>query len=128
MAYHTIYEREDSPEHQPENTRNKEVKRPRSSKIKIPLHDIIRCMTIPQPKAALKLKCSLSTLKRRYYELDFGRWPVNETDVNNVEEPVAIEDKMKIETILNDREIIPTRIDVITAKVLQCAFMQNIKS
>jgi hypothetical protein len=47
--------------------RTRTGKRPKKNKIKIPVYDIIRFMTLPQPVAAEKLGVSISTLKRRYY-------------------------------------------------------------
>lgn len=39
--------------------------------------EIESCFHMPQHEAAKKLNCSISTIKRRFYELDFGlaRWP-----------------------------------------------------
>lgn len=68
----------------------------KKNKIIIPFRDMIRLLTLPQPIAAKKLKISVSTLKRRYYELDMGRWPANyllQDDVNcePMPNPVALQ-------------------------------------
>lgn len=39
----------------------------KKNKIAIPVHDIVRLLTVPQPIAAKALNVSVSTLKRRYY-------------------------------------------------------------
>jgi len=59
----------------------------KKNKIAIPVHDIVRFLTLPQPIAAKQLKISTSTLKRRYYELNIGqRWPANQLDAVSLEE------------------------------------------
>ncbi len=68
----------------------------KKNKIIIPFRDMIRLLTLPQPIAAKKLKISVSTLKRRYYELDMSRWPANyllQDDVNcePMPNPVALQ-------------------------------------
>jgi hypothetical protein len=63
------------------NKNNKKIqkkkRKTKKNKIIIPMGDMIRLLTLPQPIAAQKLKVSVSTLKRRYYELELGRWPAN---------------------------------------------------
>ncbi len=74
---------------------------------------------------------SISTLKRRYYALNYGRWPINSSNGEVVLEEYTKSKKMKAEDKLNIRNLVhkenndPTTIDPLTAKVLQCAFNQN---
>lgn len=97
----------------------------KTTKIRLPIHNIIRTMTMPQPMAAKKLGVSISTLKRRYYELKMGRWPVS--NINSTlyfeEEEVKCEHKPKLGTILNKFDLEDQKaIDTITEAVLMIAF------
>jgi hypothetical protein len=90
---------------------------------KILKHDIVRYMVLPQPDVAPKLGVSLSTLKRRYYELGVGRWPVN-----SMYRPPSIicgVEKMYICNILNDYSMHECDIDHLTCMVLTAAFLDN---
>ncbi|KAL0485944.1 hypothetical protein AKO1_001700 [Acrasis kona] len=104
---------------------------PKKSKISIPVHDIVRYLTLPQPLVADRLGVSISTLKRRYYELHFGRWPVNSSNGDNgcdflSSKQLSSADKTRMANLLNDRPALDERtIDQLTLKVLQCAFTQN---
>jgi hypothetical protein len=103
------------------------IQKPKKNKIKIPMHDIIRYLTLPQPTAAEKLGVSISTLKRRYYELNLGRWPINSSNGENGEEfkqeqLLSHQEKVKLENIQNDREVDAKIVDSLTMKVLQVAF------
>lgn len=51
------------------------MRRGRTSKRPLSKNDILSVIEYPQGDAALLLGVSLSTLKRRFYELDLGRWP-----------------------------------------------------
>jgi hypothetical protein len=104
----------------------------KKNKISIPVHDIVRLLTVPQPIAAKALNVSVSTLKRRYYELSWGRWPANQMDALSLEESAN--------RFEQEREMDPTQkarithvtnlynthsctaLDSLTYKVLQCAF------
>lgn len=55
----------------------KKKRKTKKNKIIIPMKDMIRLFSMPQPVAARKLNVSISTLKRRFYELDMPRWPAN---------------------------------------------------
>jgi len=57
----------------------KKKRKTKKNKIIIPMKDMIRLFSMPQPVAAKKLNVSISTLKRRFYELDISRWPSNHT-------------------------------------------------
>jgi hypothetical protein len=57
----------------------KKKRKTKKNKIIIPMRDMIRLFSMPQPVAAKKLNVSISTLKRRFYELDITRWPSNHT-------------------------------------------------
>ncbi|KAL0490522.1 RKD3 [Acrasis kona] len=100
----------------------------RPQKIEIPVHDIVRYLTIPQPIAASKLSVSISTLKRRYYELGFGRWPINSSNGDNGEEylqsqNLPVNEKAQIKNIINKENVeMSAQVDVLTLRVLQCAF------
>ncbi|KAL0476930.1 RKD2 [Acrasis kona] len=99
-------------------------------KIELSIPDIIRCMTFPQPIAAIMLDVSVSTLKRRFYELQCGRWPIHS---NNSEhgieylgsQNILAEDKARIRTITNDKNVDEKNLDYLTCRVLQCAFANN---
>lgn len=101
-------------------------------------------MTLPQSIAAEKLGVSISTLKRRYYELEWGRWPSNsssQSDLNESESESdgeksmdssssdtssqSTEDKADLSFVLNDNEVSPKELDPTSLKVLQCAFKQQ---
>jgi hypothetical protein len=113
-------------------TKKSTTKKTKSNKIKIPVYDIIRHMTIPQPMAAEQLGVSISTLKRRYYELDWGRWPINSANGDENEKEfiasknLSSQDKLKIENIINERNTDEAIIDPLTMKILNCTF-QNIE-
>src|SRR3989338_3125777 len=92
-------------------------KNKKSSYIKIPVHDIVRVMTLPQPIAAQTLGVSISTLKRRFYELQFGRWPNIELDAQSV--PTQ-KPKKGLNALLNEHQDEEANIDNITMKVLHC--------
>ncbi len=87
--------------------------------------DIIRTMALPQKVAARLLNVSLSTLKRRYYELGWGRWPINSGNseqANKFINTISLK-KDKISDILNESEIENvTEIEPLTMKILKCAF------
>jgi hypothetical protein len=92
-------------------------------RIRIPKYDIVRLMTIRQDIAAVKLGVSLSSLKRRYYELNLGRWPIYSSyilapELHGVE-------KMYICNILGEEVEDERTINSLTIKVLQAAFMHE---
>ena len=51
------------------------IRKTKKNKIRIPLSEMIRYFAMPQHVAAKKLNVSVSTLKRRFYELCIHRWP-----------------------------------------------------
>lgn len=107
------------------------TKKAKANKIKIPVHDIIRYMTIPQPMAAEQLGVSISTLKRRYYELDWGRWPINSAngDENGegflTSKSLSSAEKLKIANIVNEKDVDEATVDPLTMKILQCVFQNE---
>lgn len=100
--------------------------------IKIPVHDILRVMAYPQPIAAKILNVSISTLKRRYYKLNFGRWPINSASFDdeqklemNIFSKKNLKDSLKdnsISSIINSQDQDEAYIDDITQKILKCVF------
>lgn len=103
----------------------------KKNKIKIPICHIISLMTIPQRIAADLLGVSISTLKRRYYELEIGRWPVNSgnsIDEENVHEyrknQIVRQLNPSLYDIINEKDYDANYIDPVTTKVLNCAFKQ----
>lgn len=95
----------------------------------ISICDIIRYMTIRQDIAADKLGISVSTLKRRYYELDVGRWPVNSTYDNKwiYCTECTTHNKGDILHILNTRcNHAAEKVDTLTLKILSVAFTVGI--
>jgi len=59
--------------------KKKKKRKTKKNKIIIPMRDMIRLFSMPQQVAARKLNVSISTLKRRFYELDLPKWPANHT-------------------------------------------------
>jgi hypothetical protein len=57
----------------------KKKRKTKKNKIIIPMKDMIRLFSLPQTVAAKKLNVSISTLKRRFYELEMPKWPANHT-------------------------------------------------
>jgi hypothetical protein len=109
--------------------RNAGISKPKKNKITIPIHDIVRFMTVPQPLVAKKLGVSISTLKRRYYELHFGRWPINSSngDVSSEEysreQMLTHQEKVQISNMVNEEAHDEKFIDPLSSKVLQLAFL-----
>jgi hypothetical protein len=98
-----------------------------SNKIKLGRYDILRVLMYPQPVAAKELGVSISTLKRRYYELGMTRWPVAnavyESDAEMPARKTKQSNKLELSFILNKKNTEPrTRLDAITNKMLQCVF------
>jgi hypothetical protein len=107
-------------------SRSRVSKQPKKNKIIIPIPALISLMTLPQPTAAKKLGVSISTLKRRFYELSWGRWPVSSV---GEEEPEIFDCTVKtksIDAIINKTNSEDTvSLDPLTVTVLQCAFKQQ---
>lgn len=105
----------------------------KKQKKEIPVHDILRVMAYPQPIASKILNVSISTLKRRYYELNFGRWPINSATFDDEQrlEMKTFSNKSlkdnKISSIINLHEQHENCIDDITAKILNCVFKSTAK-
>ncbi|KAL9654041.1 hypothetical protein ABK040_011585 [Willaertia magna] len=118
-------------------------KKTKRNKIDIPLHDLIRYMTLPQSVAAKKLNVSLSTLKRRYYELVMEiegsnseisnnkvKWPSMPTNYHELsvatEDSVPSEKKGSLKYILNRYDAHDnTHVDSLSMTVLNFSFKQN---
>lgn len=104
----------------------------KKSKLSIPLQRIVQYLVEPQPYAAEKLNVSISTLKRRYKELEVGRWPVNSTYADDTTRTKASittltqQDKLKVENLVNESDIDDeSEVDRLTRFVLGVAFMIN---
>ena len=110
------------------------------NKIDIPLNDLIRYMTLPQSVAAKKLNVSLSTLKRRYYELVMEldgnvnsskiKWPSMPTNYHEMasvtEDVVSAEQKGSLKYILNRYDAHDnTFVDSLSMTVLNFSFKQH---
>lgn len=95
-------------------------------KIKIPAHELVRMMMFPQPLAAEMLSVSISTLKRRYYEIGMKRWPITSASYDGRAMPVhdtsRIKDKMAVSFLLNDSEEDSREVTGVTTKMLGCIF------
>ncbi|KAL9647134.1 hypothetical protein ABK040_004850 [Willaertia magna] len=113
----------------------KKKRKKAKNRIEIPVHDLIRVMNLPQTEAATKLHVSLSTLKRRFYELGMGRWPANlltHSGNNNnshssspiIHEPCT--DKRSLNFLLNEKEEDSNYIDVVSLMILNLSFKQHI--
>jgi hypothetical protein len=101
----------------------------KKNKISLPVSKIVQYMTLPQPLAAKIMGVSISTLKRRYYECSFGRWPINSANGEFGEEferahELPNEEKLRLRNIVNTTDADPMILDTLTAKVLKCAFTQ----
>ncbi|KAL9657124.1 hypothetical protein ABK040_002749 [Willaertia magna] len=119
------------------NKITKKKRKTKKNKILISTPDLIRCMVLPQTLAAKKLNVSLSTLKRRYYELGIGRWPSMQTTneeilenhsniVNYVNKTDATsEEKLSLSFLLNKKNVETTMIDNVSAVILKVAFSQQ---
>ncbi|KAL0490248.1 hypothetical protein AKO1_006598, partial [Acrasis kona] len=93
-------------------------------KIQVPVSDIIRHMTLPPSEAAGKLNISVSTLKRRFWEIqNEGRWPVPE--VSHRPRIITKTSKMDLFYVVSKKEQDPFVIDDITLCILRCAFGQT---
>ncbi|KAL9652609.1 hypothetical protein ABK040_015572 [Willaertia magna] len=123
--------------------KRKEYRKKNKNKIEIPIHDIIRVLNLSQAEAATKLKVSLSTLKRRYYELDMGRWPANilthcnghthQSNYNTQTSQLTPDssnncktDKCSLKYLLNEKEVDSNYIDVVSLIVLNLSFKQHV--
>jgi hypothetical protein len=132
-------------------------RKPKKNKILIPTSDMIRLFSLPQTTAAQKLNVSISTLKRRFTELDMdGKWPANTSlDEFHLGKPNAIaiksqfhstrskkracnfyslyreptaEQKLQVGTLLNERDTMdPRYIDPMTSTILNEAFKNGIE-
>ena len=98
---------------------NCSTRKVKKNKIYIPLHEIIRYMCIRQDIAAEKLGVSISTLKRRYYELRVGRWPVD-SSCEMIDDSSM--DRTKISTLLNETHVDAREIDTASLRIIFAAF------
>nr|CAG4711720.1 unnamed protein product [Naegleria fowleri] len=100
----------------------------KKSKINIPVFELIRVMALPQTSAAQVLGVSLSTLKRRYYELGIGRWPGqianNPKEIEKATES-SPEKKVQLSFLLNGEDVEARQIDQITWSILNFTFKQS---
>ncbi|EFC41902.1 predicted protein [Naegleria gruberi] len=99
----------------------------KKSKIKIPVFELIRVMALPQSTAANCLGVSLSTLKRRYYELGIGRWPGQCGSITqDIDLDVPTSEKSKLSYLLNDENLDSARdLDQVTLSILNFTFKQT---
>ncbi|KAG2373422.1 hypothetical protein C9374_012161 [Naegleria lovaniensis] len=116
------------------------------SKISLSASDLIRVMALPQSMAAKELGVSLSTLKRRFYDLKMGRWPglANPTgfshycsslasDSSSVHSNDALSSssanhsrKAELSYIMNPTNLEESYLDQIALAVLNISFKQNV--
>ncbi|KAL0478332.1 hypothetical protein AKO1_008571 [Acrasis kona] len=54
-------------------------------------NDVLKYLHLPQHEACLLLGISLSTLKRKFYELGIGKWPSKSERAARKERPMSIE-------------------------------------
>ncbi len=114
-------------------SRSRVNKQPKKNKIIIPVTQLISLMTLPQPTAARKLGVSISTLKRRFYELSWGRWPVSSsgdeespTSDSTPDEIIDEPSKVTIDALIHKTNSQDTvSLDPLTVTVLSCAFKQQ---
>ncbi|KAF0981106.1 hypothetical protein FDP41_012894 [Naegleria fowleri] len=122
------------------NNSIRKQRKTKRNKIDIPLNELIRFMTLPQSVAAKKLNVSLSTLKRRYYELvsEFegskdtkAKWPSMPTNYHELsstsEEAIPPEQKGSLQYILNRYDAHDnTFVDSLSMTVLNFSFKQHL--
>ncbi|KAG2379419.1 hypothetical protein C9374_006536 [Naegleria lovaniensis] len=125
----------------------KKKRKTKKNKIIIATSELVRCMNLPQTVAAKKLKVSLSTLKRRFYELGIGRWPAVQGATTtttspsaNVEEVNAMttdlsyvncgdvepQQKLSLSFIMHKKDFAePSVVDNLSMVILKVAFTLN---
>ena len=126
----------------------KKKRKTKKNKIIIATSELVRCMILPQTVAAKKLKVSLSTLKRRFYELGIGRWPavqpashdkngqsthqhsdddVSYSSMSYVDSTDATpEQKLDLTFILHKKDTVePSVVDNLSMTILKLAFTLN---
>lgn len=91
----------------------------KKNKIDIPTYEIIRCLCLKQDIAADKLGVSISTLKRRYYELKLGRWPI---DSSHQPDSPCSKNKEDVSFVLNKFNEDEIYIDANTCRILRIVF------
>ncbi|KAL0484607.1 hypothetical protein AKO1_003437 [Acrasis kona] len=94
-------------------------------RIHIPMHELIRHMNLPPSIAAYKLKVSVSTLKRRFWEVHEGKqWPISENDprFRQHDEIHKQTRKGSLLSLLNSVNIEEKYIDEATECILDFAF------
>lgn len=101
-------------------------------KIDIPVDNILIMMIFPQHIAANLLGVSLSTLKRRYYQLNNGRWPnyKDKKSLVQIDEILSCRlkerDKLKVEDVVSKYNIDEKTIDNRTSKIISLAFKKHL--
>ncbi|KAF0974633.1 hypothetical protein FDP41_006107 [Naegleria fowleri] len=113
------------------------------SKISLKASDLIRVMALPQSMAAKELGVSLSTLKRRFYDLKMGRWPglanptgyshycssltSDSTSVNSNDSSSSnLSRKAELSYIMNPTNLDESYLDQIALAVLNISFKQHV--
>ncbi|KAL0485986.1 hypothetical protein AKO1_012293 [Acrasis kona] len=76
-------------------------KKSKSRRVQVDTKQILECMHLSQNEACKELNISLSTLKRRYYELNIGKWPNHKQD--SKQKPNGV-NKADISFIMNKHE------------------------
>ncbi|KAL0485877.1 hypothetical protein AKO1_002149 [Acrasis kona] len=74
----------------------------RGKRVNVNKDQILESTHLSQQEASRRLNISLSTLKRRYYELDMGKWPSNKSHPDH--DTLYRRYKGDLEFILNDSE------------------------
>jgi hypothetical protein len=101
-------------------------------KIDIPVDNILIMMIFPQHIAANLLGVSLSTLKRRYYQLNNGRRPnyKDKKSLVQIDEILSCRlkerDKLKVEDVVSKYNIDEKTIDNRTSKIISLAFKKHL--
>ncbi|KAL0490423.1 transposase [Acrasis kona] len=105
---------------------SKKACRKRKRIIDTPNHQIVCNLVLPPAKAAQKLGMSVSTLKRRFSEIDEeGTWPTSHSkDDSPIEDKITKfgTNSLSICKILNSKQKSIKQLDEITQSVLRCAF------
>ncbi|KAL0480433.1 hypothetical protein AKO1_011060 [Acrasis kona] len=75
--------------------------RMKSRKLQVSTKQLAECMHLPQTVACKELNISLSTLKRRFYELGIGKWNANN---KCTKQKKTLQSKADISYILNKKD------------------------
>ena len=107
----------------------------RKNKINVSISDLARVSMFRQPEAAESLGVSISTLKRRFYDYNLGRWAADSAYKDNVEKNAPLEPipegthAQKLGNIINKTSLENIKeLDKLTFFALKIAFRQGLEN